>query len=164
MQTGRNVFLNLIKNGMCMKKLVLVLSLFLMKSSFSQDTLALTGPALIVHKDSRADALVRKQAEINERSKRITGRTMRGYRLLVLNTNSRDEAMAAKAKVYTHFPDQKAYLTYQSPFFKLKAGNFQTRDEAKRYQSLMNTLFPKGVFIIGDVIEVAPVKDPDEQE
>jgi hypothetical protein len=84
---------------------------------------------------------------------------MRGYRLLVLNTNSRDEAIAAKSKIYTHFPDQKAYLTYQSPFFKLKAGNFQTRDDAKRYQSLMNTLFPKGVYIVNDVIEVAPVKD-----
>lgn len=147
-----------------MKKLVFVLCFFVVKTSFAQDTLLLTGPSMIVHKDPRADALVKKQAEINERSKKITGRTMRGYRLLVLNTNSRDEAIAAKTKIYTHFPDQKAYLTYQSPFFKLKAGNFQTRDEARRYQSLMNTIFPKGVFIVGDVIEVAPVKDPDEQE
>lgn len=147
-----------------MKKLAFLLCLFALKTSFAQDTLLLTGPTLIVHKDPRADALVRKQAEINERSRKITGRTMRGYRLLVLNTNNRDEAIAAKTKIYTHFPDQKAYLTYQSPFFKLKAGNFQTREEAKRYQSLMNTIFPKGVFIIGDIIEVAPVKDPDEQE
>jgi hypothetical protein len=146
-----------------MKTLALILSLFVLKSSFAQDTLLLTGPAMIVHKDPRADALVRKQAEINERSKRISGRTMRGYRLLVLNTNNRDEAIAAKTKIYTHFPDQKAYLTYQSPFFKLKAGNFQTREEAKRYQSLMNTIFPKGVFIISDIIEVAPVRDVDEQ-
>ena len=164
MQTGSTVFLNLIENGTCMKQLFFVLCLFVMKTSFAQDTLMLTGPSLIVHKDPRADALVRKQAEINERSKRISGRTMRGYRLLVLNTNNREEAIAAKAKIYQHFPDQKVYLTYQSPFFKLKAGNFQTRDEAKRYQSLMNTIFPKGVFIIGDLIEVAPVKDQEEQE
>jgi len=87
---------------------------------------------------------------------------MRGYRLLVINTNSRDEAIAAKTKIYTHFPDQKAYLTYQSPFFKLKAGNYQTRDEAKRYQELMNTIFPKGVFIISDTIEVKPEKEAEE--
>lgn len=145
-----------------MKKWLFVISFFALKTAYSQDTLSLTGPALIVHKDPRMDALVKKQAAINERSKKITGRTMRGYRLMVLNTNNRDEAIAAKTKVYTHFPDQKAYLTYQSPFFRLKAGNFQTRDEAKRYQSLMNTLFPKGVFIINDIIEVAPVKDVDE--
>lgn len=142
-----------------MKSLLLFVFVFAIKSSFAQDTLTLNGPALVVHKDPRADALVRKQAEINDRSRRIAGRTMRGYRVLVLNTNNRDEAIAAKSKIYTHFPDQKAYLTYQSPFFKLKAGNFQTRDDAKRYQSLMNTIFPKGVYIISDVIEVAPVRD-----
>ncbi len=146
-----------------MKKLLFVISLFVFKISFAQDTLFLNGPALIVHKDSRMDALVKKQASINERSKKITGRTMRGYRLLVLNTNSRDEAIDAKTKIYKHFPDQKAYLTYQSPFFKLKAGNFQTRDEARRYQSLMNTIFPKGVFIISETIEVKPEIDPDEK-
>lgn len=142
-----------------MKNLLLLLCFFIFKTSFAQDTLLLNGPALVVHKDPRADALVKKQAEINDRSRKISGRTMRGYRLLVLNTNNRDEAIAAKTKIYTHFPDQKAYLTYQSPFFKLKAGNFQTREEAKRYQSLLNTLFPKGVFIISDLIEVAAVKD-----
>ncbi len=147
-----------------MKKLAFLFCLFVMKSSFAQDTLLLTGPVLVVHKDPRADALVKKQADINERSKKITGRTMRGYRLLVMSTNSRDEVIEAKTKIYKHFPDQKSYLTYQSPFFKLKAGNFQTREEAKRYQSLMNTLFPKGVFIIGDIIEVKPELDPDDQK
>lgn len=143
-----------------MKKFLFILSLFLLKTSVAQDTLLLSGPALIVHKDSRVDALVKKQAAINERAKKVTGRTMRGYRLLVLNTNSRDEAIAGKTKIYKHFPDQKAYLTYQSPFFKLKAGNFQTRDEARRYQALMNTIFPKGVFIISETIEVKPEIDP----
>jgi hypothetical protein len=143
-----------------MKKLLLLLSFFLFKASFSQDAVAVDGPALVVHKDPRMDVLVKKQASINERSKKITGRYMRGYRLLVLNTNSRDEAIDAKTKIYKHFPDQKAYLTYQSPFFRLKAGNFQTRDEAKRYQTLMNSIFPKGVFIIGETIEVKPQADP----
>ena len=89
---------------------------------------------------------------------------MKGYRLLVINTNSRDEAIAAKTKIYTHFPDQKAYLNYQTPFFKLKAGNYQTRDEAKQYQKLMNSLFPKGVFIISDTIEVKPEKENEDNE
>lgn len=146
-----------------MKKLLFALSLFVMKTAFAQDTLVLSGPSMIVHVDPRMDALVKKQAEINARSKKITGRTMRGYRLLVLNTNSRDEAIEGKTKIYKHFPDQKAYLTYQSPFFKLKAGNFQTRDEALRYQKLMNTIFPKGVFIISETIEVKPEIDPAEK-
>ena len=146
-----------------MKKILLLASLFALKSAVAQESTTTTEPTLIVHKDDRIDALVKKQASINERSKRISGRTMRGYRLMVMNTNNREEAIAAKTKVYTHFPDQKAYLLYQSPFFRLKAGNFKTRDEAKRYQSLMNAIFPKGVFIINDVIEVKPELDPLEE-
>lgn len=150
-------------SGVYMKKILLALCLFAIHNAFGQDSLVYNGPSVVVHKDPRMDALVKKQAEINARSKKITGRTMRGYRLLVLNTNSRDEAIAGKTKIYQHFPDQKAYLTYQSPFFKLKAGNFQTRDEAKRYQSLMNTIFPKGTFIISEIIEVKPEIDPSEE-
>ena len=150
-------------NPKTMKKLFFALSLFFFQTSFAQDSLSFADQTMIVHADPRMDALVKKQAEINARSKKITGRTMRGYRLLVLNTNSRDEAIEGKTKIYKHFPDQKAYLTYQSPFFKLKAGNFQTRDEAVRYQKLMNTIFPKGVFIIGETIEVKPEIDPNEK-
>jgi hypothetical protein len=145
-----------------MKKTFFILSLSLSSVLYAQDTLGLDGPSVVVHKDPRIDALVKKQASINITVKKAAGRTMGGYRLMIVNTNSRDEAIAAKTKIYTHFPDQKAYLTYQSPFFKLKAGNYQTRDEAKRYQSLMNTLFPKGVFIISDTIEVKPEKDPED--
>ena len=148
-----------------MKTVLFILLCFVVKTSFAQDTtMLITGPAVIVHKDPRVEALVKKQAAINIAAKKATGRTMKGYRLLIINTNSRDEAIAAKTKIYTHFPDQKAYLTYQSPFFKLKAGNYQTRDEAKRYQSLMNVLFPKGVFIMSDIIEVKPEKDPESDQ
>lgn len=145
-----------------MKSLTLFAALFFTLQLFAQDTIAYNGPAVIVHKDPRIDLLVKKQAYVNITLKKASGRTMPGYRLLIVNTNSRDEAIAAKTKIYSHFPDQKAYLVYQSPFFKLKAGNYQTRDEAKRYQELMNTLFPKGVFIINDTIEVKPEKESEE--
>jgi len=147
-----------------MKKVLFLITCLVSLSAFTQETTSLDGPSVIVHKDPRIDALVKKQSNINITVKKAAGRTMRGYRLLIVNTNSRDEAIAAKTKIYTHFPDQKAYLTYQSPFFKLKAGNYQTRDEAKRYQSLMNNLFPKGVFIVSETIEVKPEKDPEQAQ
>jgi SPOR domain len=113
---------------------------------------------VIVHKDLRIDLLIKKQAQINEETARESRRTMRGYRLMVINTNKRDEAIAAKTKIYTYFPELKAYLLYQSPYFKLKAGNFKTRDEAEDYQKKLNAFFPKGVFIISDIIEIKPEK------
>lgn len=132
-----------------MKKILLSVLLLFTVRAFAQDS-------VIVHKDPRVDLLVKKQASINKAVKKASVRTMRGYRLLVVNTNKRDEAMDAKTKIYTYFPDLKAYLSYQSPYFKLKAGNFKTREEAEKYRKTMEPIFPKGVFIINDIIEIKP--------
>ncbi|MGQ0739221.1 MAG: SPOR domain-containing protein [Bacteroidota bacterium] len=112
--------------------------------------------SVIVHKDPRLDLLVKKQATINEITSRDARRTDKGFRLMIISTTSRDEAMAAKTKVYTYFPDLKAYLWYQSPYFRVKAGNFKDRKDAEAYQKRMNTYFPRGVFIMKDIIEVKP--------
>lgn len=144
-----------------MKAFLTILSFFLFANAFSQNA----GTAsVVVHKDPRIDLLVKKQASINTVTKKAHARTMKGYRLMVMNTNKRDEAIAAKTKVYTYFPELKAYLVYQSPFFRLKAGNFQTREEAERYRKQMAPLFAKGVFIVNDVIEVKAEKTEDEEE
>ena len=116
---------------------------------------------VVVHKDPRMDLLLKKQAETNAAIKKANARSAKGYRLLVVNTNKRDEAIAAKTKIYTNFPELKAYLIYQSPYFKLKAGNFKTREEAKQYQTYLSAHFPKGVFIINDIIEITPEKEKD---
>lgn len=143
-----------------MKNLLLIIALFGLKTSWSQDAIpASQTSTVIVHKDPRVDALVKKQGSINKTVKKNSNRFGRGYRLMVINTNKRDEAIAAKTKVYQHFPELKAYLSYQSPYFKLKAGNFQTREEAERYRKQLSPLFPKGVFIMNDTIEIRPEKD-----
>ena len=118
--------------------------------------------SVIVHKDPRVDILVKKQAQINEETTKESRRTAKGYRLLVINTNKRDEAIAAKTKVYTYFPDLKAYLIYQSPYFKVKVGNFKDRKDADDFRKELSTLFPSGVFIINDIIEIKPDKNKEE--
>ena len=115
--------------------------------------------SVVIHKDPRIDLLLKKQGEVNAAIKKASARSMRGYRLLVINTNKRNEAIDAKTKIYTYFPELKAYLIYQTPYFKLKAGNFRTRDEADRYRKNLNSVFPKGVYIINDTIEITPEKD-----
>jgi SPOR domain len=119
--------------------------------------------AVVVHKDPRLDVLLKKQGDINAAVRRANARTARGYRILVVNTNKRDEAIAAKTKLYTNFPELKAYLIYQSPYFKLKVGNFRTKEEAQQYQRNLGFYFPKGVFIIADIIEINPEKDSENE-
>ena|SRR5688572_11003466 len=145
-----------------MKYLTLILTLFILKPAFAQSYDSSQMATVVVHKDPRVDMLIKKKAAINKNAKKTSARTMRGYRLLVVNTNNRNEAIAAKTKIYTYYPELKAYLQYQTPYFKLKAGNFQTREEAEKYRKRMATLFPKGVFIVNDIIEVKPENGREE--
>ncbi len=142
---------------MTMNKFLLSLSLLAATVSLqAQDAVMDTArKSVVVHKDPRIDLLVAKQAQINEETSRDARRTAKGFRLMIISTNSRDEAIAAKTKVYTYFPELKAYLWHQSPFYKLKAGNFKDRKEAEQYQKKLNEYFPKGVYIMNDMVELS---------
>lgn len=141
-----------------------LLSLSLLAQTDSTGKPANDSITVIIHQDPRLDLLVKKQASINEITSRDSRRTDKGFRLMIISTTSRDEALAAKTKVYTYFPDLKAYLWYQSPYFRVKAGNFKDRKDAETYQKRMNTYFPRGVFIMKDVIEVKPGKGGESDE
>ena len=118
--------------------------------------------SVIVHKDPRVELLMNKQAQINEETSRDTRKMGKGYRLLIIRTNSRDEAIAAKTKLYTYFPELKSYLWHQSPYYNVKAGNFKDRKEAEDYQRRMNAYFPNGVFIMNDIVELKLDKPGEE--
>ena len=119
---------------------------------------AQTSTSVNVYKDPRIDLLLKKQAEANDLSTRNTAkrRTAKGYRLLVVSSNNRADAIAARTKILTNFPELKAYMWYQSPYYKVKAGNFTSRNDAMAYQKRMATLFPGNIFIMNDIVEVKP--------
>ena len=146
-----------------MKKILLLVAILWSLSSFAQDTTTVDSNTVIVHKDPRIDLLISKQAQINEQTSRDSRKTAKGYRLMIISTNNRDEAISAKAKVYTYFPELKAYLWHQSPYYNVKAGNFKDRKEAEAYQKKMNVYFPKGVFVMNDIVELKLEKQPWEE-
>ncbi len=132
----------------------------------AQDSLfikSIESSQISIHKDPRIDWLIKKQIQVNEETSRQARRQDKGFRLLVISTTLREEALAAKTKVYSYFPELKAYLFHQSPYYRVKAGNFKERKEAEQYQRRLELLFPKGVFIVNDVIEVK-LKGSGEEE
>ena len=86
-----------------MKSLLVSLFSLVSFSLVAQQTINDTS-SVVIHKDPRLDMLVKKQAEINEETTRNSRKIARGYRLLVVNTNKRDEAIGAKSKLYQVFP------------------------------------------------------------
>lgn len=148
-----------------MKKILSLFVLLVAIKSFGQDTTLFKMPdssSVVIHKDPRIDLLVKKQAQINEVTTRESRRTAKGFRLMIISTNNRDEALAAKTRVYTYFPELKVYLWYQTPFYKLKAGNFKERKDAEAYQKKLSVYFPRGIFIMNDVVELKPDKNDDD--
>ena len=144
----------------------IVASSFVFTCSAQKDTawvVPVDSNSVVVHKDPRLDSLVKMQATINEVSSR-NRKTDKGFRLMIISTNNREEALAAKTRVYTNFPELKAYLWYQSPYFRVKAGNFKDRKDAEAYQKKLNHYFPKGVFIMKDIIEVKASKNNTDED
>lgn len=123
--------------------------------AFSQDS-------IIVHKDSRLDILNTKQASLNKFASKFTSNGLyHGYRLQVLNTQSREKAYQLKADLLERFPEQKSYVLYQSPYFKIRFGNFINREDALRYKNQLSSIYPQVIYIVNDDVEYTPPKEDD---
>src|SRR4051812_45384602 len=106
------------------KNLLILLAAFFISEKLSAQT---DSGSVIVYKDPRLNLLVRKQAQINEESTRNSRRTMSGYRIQIINTTDRNSAIDAKTRAYQLYPELKAYLLFQSPYYRIKVGNFKAR-------------------------------------
>lgn len=104
--------------------------------------------------DPRIEQLIRKQMAINEVTTLEARRHVQGFRIQVVNSPDRNKVNAAKIKVYEQFPDWKPYLIYQAPNYKLRVGDFRTEDEANAAMQQLSRLFPSGLYVIRDIIEV----------
>lgn len=71
---------------------------------------------------------------------------VKGYRIQVFSGNnqsrSKNEALSKKAQIESAFPELEAIVTFQSPFWRLRVGNFTTREEAHVVLTEMKKKFP----------------------
>ena len=133
----------------------LVSALFFAEGVSASDT-------IVVVKDPRLDILSQKQALINKRTSVLTSNgKIKGFRIQITSTSSRDQAFNAKAAVQSKFPDQKVYTTYQAPLFKVRVGDFLKREDAEKYRKLMLTIFPTGMYVVEDLVD-AVLEDIDQ--
>ena len=144
-----------------MKALLLVISLFICPAiihaqGYSKDSFS----TVIVHKDPRFDELAAMQTEINKKAYLSTTQHVRGFRIQAANTQNRDEANAIKAELLRRFPDQKSYLLYQAPNFRVRIGNFLTQKDASQLRKMISALYPdKGIYVVPDIVEHTPSED-----
>jgi hypothetical protein len=112
---------------------------------------------IVVKKDPRLDVLTAKQAAINKRTGMMTSNGQyKGFRVQVLSTSDRTKALNTKAMLLTRFPEEKTYTVFQSPYFKIRIGNFLKKEDADAFRKMLSKLFPEGAFVVPDVIEYTP--------
>lgn len=110
---------------------------------------------IVIHKDARLDILAKKEAQTNVLYSKALEKTTLGFRLQILSTTDRELVMRTKTILFRKFPEQKNYLIFQSPYIKLRFGNFKTKEDAEIYQKQITKLLNGiSIYVIPDRIEV----------
>lgn len=72
--------------------------------------------------------------------------TRTGYRVQIFDDNNprtaRSGAEACHSRVMAAFPHMRAYVTFNSPYWRVKVGDFRTRAEAEAAMAELRHAFP----------------------
>ena len=82
-------------------------------------------------------------------------RGINGYRVEIFFSSAldaRQKALQTKAAFLKDYPDTNVYVIYVSPDFKVRVGDFRTKNEALAMMKQVQDRFPKA-FIVPDIIE-----------
>lgn len=87
---------------------------------------------------------------------------MRGFKIQAFAGNnqrtSKDEANYKQRIISEAFPDHETVILFDSPFWRLRVGNFKSREEANEVMKEMKDAFPsfgKEMYIVVDEIKVS---------
>jgi hypothetical protein len=124
-----------------------------------------------IHQNERLDSIMAVQPQTSLRysdssygygiSASTSGEyiTSKGYRIQIFSGNnqkqSKETAYSMERQLRELFPELDTYVTFQSPFWKLRAGNYHTSEEAHAVLRELKNAFPrwKEMFIVKDAVQ-----------
>lgn len=71
--------------------------------------------------------------------------TVQGYTIQVYAGGSRDLALKAKNRLYTHYPTSKPEVQYNQPNFTVRIGKFLDRLEAYKFYAALKKMMPHAI-------------------
>ncbi len=85
-----------------------------------------------------------------------------GYKIQVFSGNdqrkSKNEAYSKQAQIKSMFPDVETAVSFHSPFWRLRAGNYKTYGEASQAMAELKKAFPalgREMYVVRDVVMVS---------
>ncbi len=113
-----------------------------------------------VIKDPKVDSLVQDYlvekktgtpANVAPGSTGVISVSTEGYRVQIYSGAQRQAAYDAQAKFQERFPDQRTYISYSEPYFKVHVGDYRTRLEAEKMAHDLKPWF-SGLFIVSEKV------------
>lgn len=86
----------------------------------------------------------------------MEGGMVQGFRVEIFfssELNARQKAQNIKNEFLASFPGYNVYISYVSPDFKVRVGDFRTKNEALKLMKEIQGQFPKA-FVVPDTIEL----------
>lgn len=74
-----------------------------------------------------------------------------GYRYQIMYSATRDETYAAKTKFYESFPNIRAYVDYEQPYYKLRVGDFKNKLQLVKNFEIITAVYPSAFSVRDDV-------------
>ncbi len=104
---------------------------------------------VILVQDPGVTRIVEREVTVNRRKGGIDG-----YRIQIFfnsGRKAREEALKTKADFLSGHPDIPVYIVYHAPFYKVRVGNFRSKDEALGVFHQLRKHYPSA-YIVKDVI------------
>lgn len=143
------------------QRLLIVLSLIgffgMIQAEEQADTLGIIGriatnPQLTVNQPEKLAARLlpvrttEEDATAAEACEKTAPTSSGGYRIQVFSGNnprtSRSEAHSRSATIKAEFPEWGTYVSFDSPYWRVKVGDFRNYDDAKAALALLKNHFP----------------------
>jgi hypothetical protein len=99
---------------------------------------------------------VKSYKAINRGKKRVTGSivTRKGYRVNIYSGSSRAAAINAKRNFMRKYRGTPSYMSYITPYFKIRVGNYASKKSAYRMlRKVQAAGFPKS-FVVPDIVRI----------
>lgn len=102
---------------------------------------------------------VRNYSAIHRGKRKVTGSivTRKGYRVNIYSGASRSEAINVKRKFMRRYSGTPSYMSYITPYFKIRVGNFASKTSAYRFlRKIQSAGFSKS-FVVPDIVTIKDI-------
>jgi Sporulation related domain. len=125
-----------------------------------------------VHQDQRVESLVygikkhpvistAPAGAVSSATETVSTTEVQGYRVQVYSSNvqrmAKSEAFRVEGELQQLLPDVPVYVTYHSPFWKVRAGNCRSMQEAQQLKSEIGDAYPqvkRDLYVVRDKIKI----------